>query len=387
MIRSLLLAGASTLLLTSAASAADLGGNCCADLEERIAELEATTARKSNRKVTLQIYGQVNAGLLYVDINGYSDTKVINNGNDESFVGFAGRASISPDIKAGYVIEFDLHQLGLLDTGASSFEPRVRQSYVYLSSDTLGSIGIGRQAQATQDFDKITTANTSVAAKPLSLGAVSDYYLTGVDVPFDGHYRDVVRYQTPTLQGFSLSASWGPSKDAKASDGNGNTWDVALRYSGEFSGFKLAGGAGFRRDTDLDINVLNVINLSVPTGDVNTILAVGSVMHTGTGIFVTGNYADQDWKDLNFRLKAWQVTAGVEQKWFSIGKTTLFGEYGRLTVDPTSGSSLDVDLYGLGLVQNLENAGMDLYLAGRQYDLPVLTDNVKVITAGARIRF
>ncbi len=35
------------------AKAADLGGDCCADLEERIAELEATTARKGNRKVSL----------------------------------------------------------------------------------------------------------------------------------------------------------------------------------------------------------------------------------------------------------------------------------------------------------------------------------------------
>jgi hypothetical protein len=32
------------------ASAADLGGNCCADLEERVAELEATTVRKGNRR-------------------------------------------------------------------------------------------------------------------------------------------------------------------------------------------------------------------------------------------------------------------------------------------------------------------------------------------------
>ena len=32
------------------ALAADLGGNCCSDLEKRIAELEATTARKGNRK-------------------------------------------------------------------------------------------------------------------------------------------------------------------------------------------------------------------------------------------------------------------------------------------------------------------------------------------------
>ncbi|HET6925922.1 MAG TPA: hypothetical protein VFI48_03545, partial [Hyphomicrobiaceae bacterium] len=33
------------------AKAADLGGDCCADLEERVAELEATTARKGNRKM------------------------------------------------------------------------------------------------------------------------------------------------------------------------------------------------------------------------------------------------------------------------------------------------------------------------------------------------
>ena len=33
------------------AEAADLGGDCCADLEERVAELEATTVRKGNKKV------------------------------------------------------------------------------------------------------------------------------------------------------------------------------------------------------------------------------------------------------------------------------------------------------------------------------------------------
>ena len=48
--------------------AADLGGDCCADLEERVAELEATTARKGNRKVSLEIYGQVNQGVLWWDI-------------------------------------------------------------------------------------------------------------------------------------------------------------------------------------------------------------------------------------------------------------------------------------------------------------------------------
>ena len=49
------------------AQAADLGGNCCADLEERVAELEATTARKGNRKVSLTVYGQVNKAIVWHD--------------------------------------------------------------------------------------------------------------------------------------------------------------------------------------------------------------------------------------------------------------------------------------------------------------------------------
>ena len=40
--------------------AADLGGDCCADLEERVAELEATTVRKGNKKVKVELYGRVN---------------------------------------------------------------------------------------------------------------------------------------------------------------------------------------------------------------------------------------------------------------------------------------------------------------------------------------
>ena len=49
--------------VTTPAIAADLGGNCCADLEERIAELESTTARKGNRKVSLTISGWINEAL------------------------------------------------------------------------------------------------------------------------------------------------------------------------------------------------------------------------------------------------------------------------------------------------------------------------------------
>jgi len=55
-----LVLGLGILAGAAPAGAADLGGGCCADLEERIAELEATTARKGNRKVSLEISGHVN---------------------------------------------------------------------------------------------------------------------------------------------------------------------------------------------------------------------------------------------------------------------------------------------------------------------------------------
>ena len=42
------------------AKAADLGGDCCADLEDRITQLEATTVQKGNKKVTVTLYGRVN---------------------------------------------------------------------------------------------------------------------------------------------------------------------------------------------------------------------------------------------------------------------------------------------------------------------------------------
>ena len=90
------------------ASAADLGGNCCADLEERIAELEATTARKGNRKVSLTISGWVAEQIMGWDdgaernvyVGGLGTTLATN-------VKFTGQATISPGWYAGYVLHLE----------------------------------------------------------------------------------------------------------------------------------------------------------------------------------------------------------------------------------------------------------------------------------------
>ncbi len=57
--------GALLFLAPAPVDAADFDGDCCADLEERVAELEATTVRKGNRKVSPTVSGHVRTAVLF----------------------------------------------------------------------------------------------------------------------------------------------------------------------------------------------------------------------------------------------------------------------------------------------------------------------------------
>src|SRR5690349_22437721 len=91
-------------LSATGASAADLGGSCCTDLEERIAELEATTVRKGNRKVSLTIAGQVNKAFLGWDDGFEDNVYVVGNKNDQTNLMLTGEAEIASGWRAGYDI-------------------------------------------------------------------------------------------------------------------------------------------------------------------------------------------------------------------------------------------------------------------------------------------
>ena len=93
----------------SSANAADLGGNCCADLEERIAELEATTARKGTRKVSLTISGQISQELLFWDDGIRNDMYVTGPNSSNSRWRFLGSAKISPEVTAGFLYEMQTY--------------------------------------------------------------------------------------------------------------------------------------------------------------------------------------------------------------------------------------------------------------------------------------
>ena len=104
-----LLAGGMSASGSTSAFAADLGGNCCADLEERIAELEATTARKGNRKVSLTISGWVSQQVMWWDDGHERNVYVTDTGSVSigTHVKFSGQATIVPGWSAGYVLNLE----------------------------------------------------------------------------------------------------------------------------------------------------------------------------------------------------------------------------------------------------------------------------------------
>jgi len=152
------------------ATAADLDGDCCADLEERVAELEATTARKGNRKVSLTVSGWVNEQVLYWNDGTESNAYVGNNDMERSRFRFVGEAKIDKDWSAGYVIE-----LGIRDTKSSGYSQNddeggavgttvgildVRKSAWFLKSKTYGKFEVGREGSATYPCSMTGTSPT-----------------------------------------------------------------------------------------------------------------------------------------------------------------------------------------------------------------------------------
>ncbi len=423
------------LATSSIAYGADLGGNCCADLEERIAELEATTARKGNRKVSLEIYGQINEAVLFWDDGVESNANIVTNDNARSRIGFRGKAKINDDWEAGYRLEIGVRSINskrftqndhkaLADSGLD-----MRDSHWYLKSKTFGAAYVGLGTSATNMITELNLSQTASFSKysdtedsglGLLLRSATNGRLSalswrrligdGGDQPGEGERAlNLVRYESPTLLGFTASASWGED----------DIWDVALRYAGEAGGFKYTAGIGYGVVLD-DGQTQTVCPGTVATGGSDTRCenfgGSLSIIHEATGLF-TNIAAGRKVDDLIDEMPLfagtgvddeqtfWAIQAGIEKKFNSYGKTTVYGEYygyegggnGRRTVDGPDGGAADalnpfatggdsaifasgVDMYGAGIAQGFDDAALLVYLSYRHYEADL---TLRQISGGA----
>ncbi|HRD76527.1 MAG TPA: porin [Hyphomicrobiaceae bacterium] len=401
------LAAAALMASASMANAADLGGNCCADLEERVAELEATTVRKGNRKVSLTISGFVAHNVMFWDDGTQSDMYIADGGNYGSRFRFVGTAKITPNVTAGFLYEFGIannavnavNQLnGGDDLGGSV---ALRDTTVWLRHSQLGMIKVGHGSTATDNLVLIDLGGLGGAATmDASLynggfilrgpGGLASSTATNWAAAMRGHEsfdtsrRNHVLYETPSLHGFTLQA-------AVAED---NYWDVALRYAGEHHGFRVAFGIGYSEDTEFNapnqlLNVAGALcttNCDTKTTDLKGAL---SILHVSSGLFVTTAYAKRELEGglpapgayVGPDITNWYIAGGIRQNWTGLGATVLFAEYGEFkgglaqsahlgliaTHDTVSNNT--VDMWGLGILQNVDAAAMELFLVYKNFSL------------------
>lgn len=415
------------------ASAADLGGDCCADLEERVAELEATTARKGNRKVSLTLTGWVAQQIVYWDDGVEQNTYVGGVGTTlaTNFT-FTGQAQIAPGWNAGYVLQIEANPNdpffqsqnnpdGTFQPGLPSFATGVvaLQSYWFIKSDKLGKVSVGQQSPASDNaailpqdgsgtlfpanwvlFDPIRAFELRRNGAPI-INGVSGARLTWGDVANCaqvGHAGagigsdctaapgSFVRYDSPTLAGFSASASWGED----------DFWDVALRYAGEFSGIKVSIGGAYSENSD-ESHIVPTVNRR----DVQYFQIGGYAEHVASGLWGYAAYGREDIDSVDRVLNSddhWYVKAGAKLKLFPLGQTIPYAEYGEhkdmlaVTVPDATGS--EINRWGIGVVQNIDAAAMSVWLAYRNLEGSIeggssagSLDTYEFIKAGAVINF
>jgi hypothetical protein len=189
-----------------------------------------------------------------------------------------------------------------------------------------------------------------------------------------------VRYDTPTFAGFSASASWGED----------DFWDIALRFAGEHHGFKVAAAAAYAEATD---NPGDIFPLLSANGDAQHFQVGAYIQHIGTGIFLYGAYSNVEFEDANTDGDNWYIKAGLRRTWNHLGATVPYVEYQDGQLDTTGvGDTGEVELWGLGVVQEIDAAAMSLWLSYRNIDadsqdLGVGSLDFQYVKFGALINF
>lgn len=409
---------AALVLAGATAAAQDIDAPCCTDLERRVAELEAMTARKGTRNLTVTITGLVDHAVMAWDDGAERNAYVVTNDNQRSHFAFVGTAAINAMWEAGYAIDIGIKTANsklvnqVADGGFDGRPPTgfdLRSSVWFLRNKIYGTLYLGTAFAAT---DRIANSNVTqtemfdhyAAPENMGLGMflrsardgrLTDSFLNwrriigaGGDQPGESQRGfSLIKYVSPTWNGFTLAADW------VATD----FWDMALRYRKEIAGFDIGAGIGYL-SLQPGSRTRSVCPAAFFTGGEDAtachqLRGSVSAKHLDTGLFVNfgGNLVvdgilDDTRRfggtgvDDNERFVSGQV--GIERQLSELGKTTLYAGYYRfsggapsvLTVgaddalNPTGTGNWavwhsNVDIWSAGIAQGFDNAAMVLYLA------------------------
>jgi len=408
----------------------------------------AAAIASGGNKVALSLSGQVNRALLYGDDGHDSKLRQVDNNNSSTRFRIVGEAKPLDQTVAGINLEMEVRPNSSanetltqnLSQPASAVTPTIRQAEIYGGNPNYGEVRLGFGSTASYLTSEIDLSGTAVASYvhvpdfnggfafrqkgaalvpggPGGAFVLSQANAYGPAVAsvfnfFDGLSRDDrIRYDTPVVEGFQFATS--------ALDGG--AFDVAGRYARKYDDFQIAGGIGLAFATARNRPQPTAYGYAgVPAGVTGTSLAGtnsapnspttadvsadrsnqfdGSVsvlmtngMLTGLNLTVAGGVRDPDYRDpTGKRLSPdlFYVKLGYQYSFLSIGLTAFsvdFAENDELIFNDDKARA-----YGIAAVQNIDQFGLELYVAGRYETLdrtfasyhPILA-----VMSGGRVRF
>jgi len=363
--------------MSTPANAADFGGDCCADLEERVAELEATTVRKGNKKVSVTLSGWVVKTMNWWDDGGSGNFAV---GDKDADLGsrfaITGSATIAPGWSGGYnlTVLAGADTFGILSNQFADLTPNILgggsttstlYSYMWIKSDTWGTLNWGTLSPASDNpavladisgtviesnavwfegsgfFLRPTGSNgLTSAAGPGALGGLTwldflaPYCPGGVGADCFGAPRPAVRYDSPTFGGFRMETSYGTVNSYPGfTAADASFWDIALFYNQDWGDFRVSAAYAFTW-----AQTASATSAGPFAGDATAHQVGATFMHVPSGLGIYGEY---EYGDANTSTAAtpggasvpnqdvWYLKPFIKRSWNPLGSTVFYGEYGQ----------------------------------------------------------
>lgn len=316
--------------------------------------------------VSLILYGQLNPAFLSFDDGQNTTEKLVDSSHSNSRIGLWLRQSLETgelafNLETGFGFRPSAGVSQNVELDAWNWERRnIRKIDLSFKTNAAGTFYVGQGSMAndgTAEADLSGTTLVVYASVPDSAGAflfrnsdgdLSKRTIGGSFGDFDGGRLGRVRYDTPVFNGFYLSASYG--EEILIDGVDLTSASVALHYSDKIGAYEIAGGLGY---ADVDPGP-NVDSFTETTGSL-------SVLHdSGFNVTVaSGRREDQGHYGYG--------KLGYIGNWFAFGSTAIAVDYYRGSDRTVSGSTSKA--VGLGVVQRIDPANVEVYLGLRDYEL------------------
>ncbi len=340
-------------------------------------------------KVKLTIGGQVNKAMLFIGDGDTSRSLIVDNGAATSRLNFTADAPVNADFSFGaqFEVEQSSNNSGIVTLQGNGDNNRANTTFtervaeVTMTHKRFGKVSLGQGSTATDGIIESDLSGTPVSGNYADSGLIGSSVLfynsrtrttTGSPLvsdvinPLNGALDDRIRYDTPTFAGFTGSAAFV----------SGGAADAALRYATKLGDFELAASFGYYNSSSLSTTAEDRFAGSVSVlhaSGLNATIAGGTQNHKGT--------ARDDGSSLYGKI-------GYIAKVFGVGPTNFGVDYG--VYDDYGQNGDEAKTYSIGVVQQFDDIGSQVYLLGKVYELDRTAasyDDIKLVMTGVRVAF